>query len=262
VATPDDVLNQARSHLGYKEGPNNATVFGTRTGFPNQPWCGSYVSCCFADAGQHGEPSSIYTPAGAAAYKRMGFGRWISRNGPAEPGDVVYFDWSGSENVAATDHVGFVEAVLPDGRVQTIEGNTSPSTAGSQSDGGGVYRRVRSRNNIVGFGRPAYSGKPAPAMSDADRKAFRKYAAAVLKRDLAGLPMLRQGMSGGRIQQLQNALNVVAGKQLQADGVFGQMTAQAVRDLQRVMKLEVDGIVGPKTLDAIMFLLSQVEANG
>lgn len=262
MATADDVLNQARSHIGYTEGPNNDTVFGDRTGFPHQPWCGSWVNCVMADANQHGEPSVVYTPSGAAAYRRLGGNRWVERNGPVQPGDVVFFDWGGSTNVGATDHVGLVEAVLPGGQLQTIEGNTSPSNAGSQSNGDGVYRRVRNRNNVVGFGRPAYSGQPVKPVNPQEAKAFRQYVAAVLKRDIGMVGLLRPGMSGGNVQILQKAVNLAGGKSLTQDGQYGPATTQAVKDLQHVMKLETDGITGPKTVAALQFLLAQIEANG
>lgn len=41
--------------------------------------------------------------------------------------------------------------------MQTIEGNTSPGTSGSQSNGGGVYRRARSYDSIIGVARPYYT---------------------------------------------------------------------------------------------------------
>ena len=80
----------------------------------------------------------------------------------AQRGDVVLFDW---DRDGLTDHVGIVEANLGDGWLQTIEGNTSPSNAGSQSAGNGVYRRQRS------FGidcvlRPKWSDTDAEEASD------------------------------------------------------------------------------------------------
>jgi hypothetical protein len=169
MTTAQRMLDWARSTLGYVEGPrDNETIFGSFTGYNFQPWCGSWVKTGFHDIGLKGEPSSVYTPSGAAAYKAAG--RWIERNGPVQPGDVVFFDWNGSTSTSAVDHVGIVEAINADGTITTIEGNTSPTNAGSQSNGGGVYRRRRPRSVIAGFGRPRYSATdarpPAPQEDD------------------------------------------------------------------------------------------------
>jgi hypothetical protein len=62
------------------------------------------------------------------------------------PYDHVTYDF-GEGSGGPYDHVGQIEKVLSaDGMtvtLQTIEGNTSPSVAGSQSNGGGIYRKVR-----------------------------------------------------------------------------------------------------------------------
>jgi hypothetical protein len=58
-------------------------------------------------------------------------------------GDHVLFQFTSD---TWPDHIGIVEKVLRLGPVlilQTLEGNTSPDAGGSQSDGGGVYRRRR-----------------------------------------------------------------------------------------------------------------------
>ena len=271
MATADDVIRVAGSHVGYVEGPNNDTVFGDRSGFPHQAWCGSFTDAALADGGMRvtrsggpdSEPSSVYTPSGAAAYRRLG--RWIDRNGPAQPGDLVYFDWQGGTGSGGVDHVGIVTGVRRDGQIETIEGNTSMT---NQSNGGMVMRRVRPRSVIAGFGRPAYTGTPTappmPPMTGDEAKAFRRYVAAVLRRDVAALPDLRQGQRGGNVQTLQKALNLAAGRSLAQDGDFGPATAQAVRDLQRIFfgGLGVDGIVGPRTRAAIGVALQKIEQTG
>jgi cell wall-associated NlpC family hydrolase len=44
------------------------------------------------------------------------------------------------------------------GKGYTIEGNTSSGTAGDQSNGGGVFKRKREANLVVGCARPRYRG--------------------------------------------------------------------------------------------------------
>ena len=54
------------------------------------------------------------------------------------------------------------------------------------------------------------------------------------------------GSKGPEVKQIQKALNI------EADGIFGQMTEQAVKDFQEANGLDIDGIVGPHTW-AILF---------
>jgi peptidoglycan hydrolase-like protein with peptidoglycan-binding domain len=63
--------------------------------------------------------------------------------------------------------------------------------------------------------------------------------------------VLRQGSSGGAVNIAQPALNG-KGYTLVADGVFGPRTDSAVRSLQRDRGLQVDGIVGPQTWNALL----------
>ncbi|MFC5740018.1 XVIPCD domain-containing protein [Dyella tabacisoli] len=68
--------------------------------------------------------------------------------------------------------------------------------------------------------------------------------------------LLKHGERGTEVQALQTALNKlgytdVQGKTLQADGDFGANTKHAVEAFQHDHGLKVDGIAGPKTLEAI-----------
>lgn len=262
MATGADVVRIASAEVGYTEGRNNANKYAVENGQANhQPWCGSFTDWVLGRAGQTGEPSSIWTPSGLQAYRRLG--RAIDRNGPVQPGDLVYFDWQGGTGTNGVDHVGIVTGVRQDGLVETIEGNTSPTNAGSQSNGGGVYRRVRPRSVIAGFGRPAYTAAPTPrppSPDPAQAAAFRKYAAAVNIRSLTKAPTLRRGDRGESVAALQRSLTLAANRtELAHDGHYGPATEKAVRDLQRIWRLEVDGIAGSRTKEALIFLLGRIE---
>lgn len=160
MTTPEDVLRVAASHLGYKEGPkNNQTIFGKRTGFNFQAWCGSFIDCNHIDAGlkvtrsgsDTSEPSCVSTLAGWKNYKRL---RRVSYGDPV-PGDVGFI------NPGPHGHVVHVRSYDKVNRaVHTIEGNTSPGNQGSQYNGGGVYNRIRPRSLFVGFGKPLYTRAP------------------------------------------------------------------------------------------------------
>jgi peptidoglycan hydrolase-like protein with peptidoglycan-binding domain len=63
-------------------------------------------------------------------------------------------------------------------------------------------------------------------------------------------PMLRQGDSGAAVSELQQLLKA-KGINIAVDGVFGSATRAAVVQFQQQNGLAVDGIVGPKTWQAL-----------
>lgn len=63
-------------------------------------------------------------------------------------------------------------------------------------------------------------------------------------------PILRQGDSGAAVTKLQQSLNA-KGINIAVDGIFGSATRAAVVQFQQRNGLAVDGIVGPKTWQAL-----------
>lgn len=63
-------------------------------------------------------------------------------------------------------------------------------------------------------------------------------------------PTLRLGDRNGDVQMLQQLL-IKAGHNLTADGIFGQISAEAVRAFQTANGLVADAIVGPATWKAL-----------
>ncbi|GHA49866.1 hypothetical protein GCM10010329_85060 [Streptomyces spiroverticillatus] len=155
MGTVDAMISAATASLGYKEGRNNDTSFGRWYGLNFNPWCDMAVSKWAADSGNASVVGHFaYCPSHVNFFKALG--RWHGRTAAARRGDVVFFSWDGGP---VADHVGLVteDSAGPNTPVRTIEGNTSASNAGSQSNGDGVYRRTRTRSVVLGFGRPAYS---------------------------------------------------------------------------------------------------------
>lgn len=162
MTTVTSLLQRARVDVGFVEGPrNNETPFGAWLGYNFQPWCASWVSKVFFDAGLAIPAKTVkgfaYCPDGVNYFKRIR--RWYST---PEVGDVVFYKF---DNDALADHVGIVESINHDGSIVAIEGNTN--NAGS-ANGDRVMRRTRYRSQILGFGRPAYErerGNPVPPPS-------------------------------------------------------------------------------------------------
>ena len=63
-------------------------------------------------------------------------------------------------------------------------------------------------------------------------------------------PTLKKGDRGDEVKALQEMLNT-NGYQLTVDGAFGGKTENAVKDFQNKHKLTADGIVGPRTWEAL-----------
>lgn len=166
TGTAELFIEIAKGEIGYIEEavPENKTKYQKA----NQPWCGAFVNWCAKEAGVK-IPNTVYTPAGAEAFKKKK--SWYEGEDVIpQPGDVVYFDFP-SDGVDRISHVGIVVKDNQDGTVTCIEGNTSPDKKGDQRNGGEVCLKIRAykkknRNKfkpnlpvaIVGFGRPEFKG--------------------------------------------------------------------------------------------------------
>lgn len=166
MASAADVVAVANREVGVVERPTNRTKYGAWYGLDGQPWCAMFVSWCFdqAGAGKLVAASSAkgfaYCPAGAEWYQKQGAWGTAPRVGA-----VVFFQFPGGPK--RVHHVGLVTGINPDGSVDTIEGNTSRGSGGSQRDGGGTWRRRR-KAGVVGYGYPAYDGGSGPLPKIAD----------------------------------------------------------------------------------------------
>jgi hypothetical protein len=181
----EKLLNAARSKIGVTESPANSNTvefntwyYGKVVSGASYPWCAVFCLMCAFTAGILGLLWGTLNDAKRAVAESAGSwmalaqkqGRWITSG--FKPGDFVIFDWNGTRT--RSDHIGIVESVNADGSLVTIEGNTSSSDSGSQSNGGGVFRRTRALKWITGAFRPAYvvAAQPAPAPTATVAPAF------------------------------------------------------------------------------------------
>jgi len=77
----------------------------------------------------------------------------------------------------------------------------------------------------------------------------------------ASYPTLRNGSKGTAVRYLQMNLNGTGYNCGNADGVFGNKTANAVKAFQKTHKLEPDGIAGKNTLSKMESIVKSVQAN-
>lgn len=148
------VLTIAANEVGVKENPPGSNLVKYNTWFYSKevsgakfPWCGTFVSWCYAAAGfpiKGGGYSRGFAGCQYAVANVKKWGRIITE---PKSGDVVFFDWEGDGKF---DHTGLFAANLPNGNFQTIEGNTA---IGNDSNGGCVMVRERKYKNCI-FVRP------------------------------------------------------------------------------------------------------------
>ncbi len=145
-----DIVNVAKSQVGYQEGGSSSQLSGTVRGNGNcteygrwyglqDMWCAMFVSWCADQAGVSTSivPSHAFTPSGLNWFRDRGlaYSRATVAAGKYTPkaGDIIYFKSGRNENIC--NHVGIVTG-YSDGTVYTVEGNTSSATV--STNGGAV----------------------------------------------------------------------------------------------------------------------------
>jgi len=241
------MLEVAKSQVGVIEGPkDNETIYGAFTGANYQAWCGSLMMWCAKQAGVT-IPNTVYTPTGAAAFKKAG--TWAdAANAHPQPGDLVYFSFiPAAQPNSPIQHVGIVVKDNGDGTITTVEGNTTPDSKpkGSPNNGGECAMNVRgykinnSRHlwaSVVGFGRPAYKDGTVLTPSTPVAKVIPPFPG-----------QIKPGDTGPNVTLIQKALD------LDADGQYGPATKKAIIAIQDASpNLDSNGIVGPGTWGEIM----------
>ncbi|HWX45241.1 MAG TPA: CHAP domain-containing protein [Solirubrobacteraceae bacterium] len=118
VAIAEGQIGQTEQPPGSNEGPAIAQYRTATAGaMPGAPWCAYFASWAARAAGQPlGAQSEGLGSVGQIWSWAQSSGRAIP-NGPGvtpQPGDLIVF---------GNEHVGIVKGVLPNGDIQTIEGN-------------------------------------------------------------------------------------------------------------------------------------------
>ena len=127
---PNDLLELARTQLGYEESAINFVVdeegerhgytrYGDWYGNDHAAWCAMYISFClhYADVPEAYFPIEANCAKWIRALDNRGLYLKAGEYEP-KPGDLVFFDWGGD---GVSDHVGLVEKA--GGKLYTIEGN-------------------------------------------------------------------------------------------------------------------------------------------
>lgn len=166
----DAMIAQMERWLGTGEPNVIQSWYRSRNGSAyngNFAWCNATITRAAVDSGNYAEvchgTDYAYTVAHAARFRAAG--EWHEGASGIRRGDIVFFDWNGSNNLAYIDHVGIVTSVSGN-TVYTIEGNIGNVCA----------RKVRYENTIAGYGRPKYKTPAKPSGGSTSTGGTVKYA--------------------------------------------------------------------------------------
>lgn len=256
MATAKAVITEALKHVGYKETGNNITMFGKWYGMNGAAWCAMFVSYCMNKAGAGALIKGAQTAKGSAVVS--GFVKHAKKHkwekvAPANAhlGDIVIFDFPGGYE---TDHVGFIRANSKGKNIYTIEGNTSSGT-GSQSNGGGVYKRTRSFGVVHSIWRPPYDPETPAVIPVAPNNVAPEIIEPVVATPAPEVSPISveniepgdvrfffaRGSKGAEVKKAQAKLGITA------DGIFGQITEAHVKAFQIKKGIKPTGILNTET---------------
>lgn len=117
-------LAEMKKFIGLKEqGTNNVPVITDWWGWGPQPWCAMTVSKAYILAGSKAfSRGKKYAAVMTIVADARGSANRLSVTLDPKPGDLVCYDWDGSNFAADDNHVGMFESGTP-ASFQTIEGN-------------------------------------------------------------------------------------------------------------------------------------------
>ncbi|WAW15459.1 CHAP domain-containing protein [Peptostreptococcus equinus] len=129
------IVNEAMKHIG-----KNKFVSWFYPGL----WCADFVTYCLKQSGQYKFSSRTSSCVTLASYYKSAGKLVMGTNYTPKPGDTIFFKSSRTANW--TNHVGIVKEVS-NGRIITIEGNTSHDSKG-YSNGGWVASHSYGKTGI------------------------------------------------------------------------------------------------------------------
>lgn len=216
------------NYTKYAKEMDDLNVYnGKKNGYP---WCNVFIDWLFVQA--FGRDRAIQLLIGWSAGCTQDY-NWFKSKGQIvenpQVGDLVFF--------GDCDHIGIVEYVDNE-CIYTIEGNTSDA-AELIVNGGQVAKKsyFKTSKYIKAYVRPKYDE------NQEDNNTGNEIT----------YPLLKNGSKGNFVRMAQEKLLQKGYKlpKFGADGIFGDETEKAIKQLQGDVHIDEDGIVGKDTWGAL-----------
>jgi len=137
VAAAAGEVGQAEQPPGSNDSPRIAMYRKATAGAPGPgPWCAYFVSWAARQAGTPVGPNGQGSGSVDALYA------WAQQTGRAQPAGSGYTPKPG-DLIVWDEHIGIVENVLPNGSIQTIEGNSSDRVSRRTHEAGSALGYIR-----------------------------------------------------------------------------------------------------------------------
>lgn len=149
MSIADNIIQTARREIGITEYPTNSNnvkyntwYYGHAVSGSAYPWCMVFVQYVYDKSG--------YT----LPYKTASCSLLLNWYKCHKPDRIVKTPVPGCIAIYNFGHTGIVVKDNGNGTITAIEGNTSASSSGSQSNGGGVFEKVRSKTTVTAYIKP------------------------------------------------------------------------------------------------------------
>lgn len=232
----DSIIEKAISYVGLKEEKSNNIIFNTdyygrKVNGDNYAWC-----CVFAwDIFRMCNASEYFYGGGKTAscttllnYYKKKHPSWITTDiNKAKHGDLVFYQF---DKDSYADHIGIFDSKQSKTQFYAIEGNTSISSSGSQTNGEYVARKLRETTKVMAFVHINFTDDVTNPYAVPTRT----------------LCPGNSKMTEEDVKWLQWELKE-DGYDIEINGLFTKTTTAILRDYQYNHGLEVDGKCGKLT---------------
>lgn len=255
------ILDLALKQVGVKDEPigscnnkYNTAYYGGRVNNPALAWCVVFLWWLFREC----DAASLFCSGRKMASVPMALKRFQELDqivsSPA-PGDIIFYDFNKN---GTPDHVGIVYEVKSGGSVVAIEGNTS---ATSQTNGGTVQKKTRTKAQIYALARPKYeTNEVEPKKEKAVKYTKKDFVKDVQK----ALGVTADGIFGPKtlaatitvsayknknhpvVKVLQKRLNYLGYNAGEEDGIAGAKFTAALKGYQKNNGCVADGVLTAK----------------
>lgn len=205
-------------------------------------WCAHTVSKVLEYVG-----IDMYDLSCSNMYKKMvASSEWDEPETNPIPGDIILFDWDHIVEERPLDHVGIiVDFNSSTGVITYVNGNGSSSKYVTK-------QTINIKNSTVAHWM-RYVGKNATSAASSKDSTSTPVVTVAKKPTYCKVELeeLSKGCESASVETAQNLL-VDVGFNIKVDGKFGDETAKAVTEFQRISHINQDAIIGPNTWKALI----------